>query len=107
LRTKAIEKTWYSAVGTDVYGLPCQEISYETSYKLKGDKYFLNHVSNYIFEFSPRNNEISLSGISFRVDSVTIDSKKVKKIENSQADPRKVNYIDHFIPKNNLKIDEK
>lgn len=96
LSTNAIEKTGYYS-GQFVSTIPTGVISYETSYKLIDNQYFLNQVTTNTFEFLPNINHISLSGISFKVDSVINEPSKVIKIKESKADPRKVNYIDHCI----------
>ncbi len=101
LNTNAIEKTGFY-INNSHNSIPFMVTSYETSYKFNGNKYFLNHVKNNSFLLGEY---ASIRSISFDVDSVVNDPSKVKKIKESQADPRKVNYIDYFIG-NNLIIDK-
>lgn len=96
LNTNTIERTgYYSSEFQST--VPISATSYETSYKIFGNQYFLKQVTKNTFEFLPGVNHISLSGISFQVDSVVNEPSKVIKIKDSQADPRKVNYVDQCI----------
>ncbi len=105
LNTNSIEKTGHFTIST-INSIPISITSYETSYKLVGNQYFLNHVSNNTLRFLPKINHIDLRCISFNVEKVINEPLKVIKIKESKADPRNVNYIDQFI-NNNLKINEK
>lgn len=106
LTTNSIEKAGYYKIQSES-SLPINIDSFEASYKLIGNQYFLDNVTKHNFEFSPRINHISLSGFSFHVDSVIYETPKVKEIKESEADPRNVNYIDQVTKKHNLKTDEK
>ena len=112
LRTSAIEKTGYYTTdslsnNSSMSSSPNRVTSYETSYKLIGNQYFLDQVSCNNFLFGPKINLISLSGISFHVDSVVIEPKKVEKISDSQSDPRKVNYLEQYLKNINWRVNEK
>lgn len=102
LNTNVIEKSGYYRIVSESYNnslssYPNIATSYETSYKRIGGQYFLDQEVIYDYRFGPRIDHISLSGISFKVDSVINDPSKVIRIKESEADPRKVNYIDHCI----------
>jgi hypothetical protein len=97
LNTNAIEKTGFYTIMLSP--VPTIATSYETSYKLIGKQYFLDKITKYDFEYIPNIDHISLRGISFQVDSVISEPSKVMKIKESQADPRKVNYIDQYYSK--------
>lgn len=96
LNTNAIEETKYLhfSFRDSSSILPNKAESYETSYYLKDGKYYLRKVHLNRFRFSPRIDDISLSGISFQVDSVVTTADKVEIIKSSQADNRKENYFE-------------
>ena len=109
LRTNAIEKTKYYHISlsdsTSTY--PNRVTSYETTYYIEGEKYYLKNISLNNFLFNPSIDHISFGGISFSVDSVITTSNKVEKINESNADRRKVNYLEQFLTNTYLKKDEK
>lgn len=109
LRTNTIEKTGYyiNSIPDSSSIFPSFVTSYEASYKLIGDKYYLEQVSLNDFLFNPKIDHISLSGIFFRVDSVITAPEEVKKIRDSEADPRKENYLEQHLKNNNWKGNEK
>jgi hypothetical protein len=106
LNTNAIEETKYLQFSfrdsSSIF--PNQAESYETSYYLKDGKYYLRKVHLNRFRFSPRIDDISLSGISFHVDSVVTAPGTVEKIKDSQADNRKENYFDQNLKRSKTKI---
>jgi len=98
LKTKAIEKTgYYTQMG--VSSNPSRASSYETSYKMIGNRYYLDQLTHNEFNFNPNINHIELSGVSLKVDSVITAPSKIKKISKVKADPRNETYIDQLIQK--------
>ena len=107
LNTNVVEKTGYYRIDSESYRnsstlSPYSAKSYETSYRRIGNQYSLDQVLINDYLFRPQINHISLSGISFQVDSVITEQSKVVKIMDSQADPRKVNYLDYCISQESL-----
>jgi len=106
LNTNAIEETKYLHFSfrdsSSIF--PNQAESYETFYYLKDGKYYLRKVHLNRFRFSPRIDDISLSGISFQVDSVVTTADKVERIKSSQADRRKENYFEQNLKRSKSMI---
>lgn len=106
LNSNAIEETKYLHFSfrdsSSIF--PNQAESYETSYKLKEGKYYLSKVHLNRFRFIAKLDDISLSGISFQVDSVVTAPGTVEKIKSSQADKRKENYLEENLKKSKLKM---
>ena len=59
-----------------------------------GNHYYLDQMTKNEFHFNPNINQISLSGLNFKTDSIISDPSKIKKISKAKADPRKENYIE-------------
>jgi len=106
LNTNAIEETKYFHFsfrdGSSIF--PNRAESYETSYKLKEGKYYLSKVHLNRFRFIAKLDDISLSGISFCVDSVITTTGEVEKIKDSQADKRNEDYFDQNLKRSKLKM---
>ncbi len=93
LKTKSIEKSGYYTESGDP-SRPFSGRSYETRYKMIGNHYYLDQMTKNEFHFNPNINQISLSGLNFKTDSIISDPSKIKKISKAKADPRKENYIE-------------
>jgi hypothetical protein len=109
LSTMAIENTKYYHISlsdsASIY--PNRVTSYETTYNLVGEKYYLKNINLNNFLFNPSIDHISFSGISFSVDSVVNSSNKVERIKDSEADQRKVNYLEQYLKNYNWSNNEK
>ena len=99
LNTKSIEKImhYHFSYNNDTSIIPNLASFYESSYMMKEGKYYLKDVILNKFRFNPAIDDISLGGISFHVDSVISDQKKVERINNHQADKRDENYINQTL----------
>jgi hypothetical protein len=109
LRTNTIEQSKYYHISLPDSSttFPNMVTSYETSYQLVEDKYYLKNVCLNNFLFGTNIDHISLSGISFQVDSVITDPKKIEKIKDSEADLRKVNYLEQYLKNMDWRCNEK